>query len=61
MKLETESPIIAQLRAQKLSPREAKKIANEIFANQKFRFKEKKVPKTVGEYYKKYLTKKKTT
>lgn len=28
---------------------------DEIFANQKFLFKAKKKPKTVGEFYKKYL------
>lgn len=49
--------MIVQLENQHHAKQKAVAIVDEIFSKQKFLFKEKNTPKTVGEYYQKYLAK----
>jgi hypothetical protein len=49
--------MILQLESQHHAKQKAVALVDEIFSKQKFLFKEKNTPKTVGEYYLKYLAK----
>lgn len=52
-----EEKMIAQLMKQKKSARVAKKMVKEIFSRDSRYFEDNHTPKTVGEYYKKHLSK----
>lgn len=54
-KLTPKEQMTSQLKVQLKSEKQAKKLVDEIFSNQKFIFIESQKPKTVGDYYNKYL------
>jgi hypothetical protein len=56
-KLTSKEKMIAQLKNQNLTAHSAQALVDEIFSKQKFEFVKNHTAQTVGEYYKKHLSK----